>query len=123
MPRRYESPIDRLLANSIIEDGCDCWIWVGARTNAGYGKLSFRFKRGPRKGTVKTVLAHRYAYQVFMEVRIAPKTVVRHTCDMKLCINPAHLIRGSVMDNNRDTVKRGRHGNQYRSPVRDAEVY
>jgi hypothetical protein len=32
-----------------------------------------------------------------------------HTCDVRACINPDHLYEGTVTDNNRDTVRRGRH--------------
>lgn len=35
--------------------------------------------------------------------------VVRHTCDNSRCINPDHLILGTVADNNRDRSIRGRH--------------
>lgn len=38
-----------------------------------------------------------------------PKSVVcRHTCDNPWCINPDHIIPGSVADNNRDRSERGR---------------
>lgn len=32
-------------------------------------------------------------------------TVVRHTCDNKRCINPAHLVAGSISDNVRDAMR------------------
>lgn len=35
--------------------------------------------------------------------------VCRHTCDRRNCINPAHIISGTIGDNNRDTWERGRH--------------
>ena len=35
--------------------------------------------------------------------------VSRHTCDRRNCINPAHIISGTIGDNNRDTWERGRH--------------
>ncbi len=35
--------------------------------------------------------------------------VSRHTCDHRNCINPSHIISGTVGDNNRDTWARGRH--------------
>lgn len=38
--------------------------------------------------------------------------VVRHTCDNIRCINPAHLIIGTLGDNNRDRAERGRSRNQ-----------
>ncbi|ACP44084.1 hypothetical protein VPP93_gp13 [Vibrio phage VP93] len=34
--------------------------------------------------------------------------VVRHTCDNPRCINPDHLIGGTIADNNRDRAERGR---------------
>jgi hypothetical protein len=33
--------------------------------------------------------------------------VVRHRCDIRACVNPAHLLLGTVKDNNVDTVARG----------------
>ena len=35
--------------------------------------------------------------------------VSRHTCDVRNCINPAHILSGTIGDNNRDTWARGRH--------------
>lgn len=34
--------------------------------------------------------------------------VVRHACDNPRCINPEHLIPGTLADNNRDRAERGR---------------
>ena len=34
--------------------------------------------------------------------------VIRHTCDNPRCINPEHLIIGTMADNNRDRALRGR---------------
>jgi hypothetical protein len=36
------------------------------------------------------------------------KLVMRHTCDQRLCINPAHLLIGTRMDNIQDMIQRGR---------------
>src|ERR1044071_8669327 len=35
--------------------------------------------------------------------------LVRHTCDNRLCINPDHLLLGTVADNVKDMIERGRH--------------
>ena len=34
--------------------------------------------------------------------------LVRHTCDTRSCINPAHLITGTSQDNTNDMITRGR---------------
>jgi len=116
MPFKYESMQHRIIANSVPMPGplaTECWIWLGAR-NGAYGKLMTRFKRGPRKGQVKTCFAHRESFKAFKNKRLVPKSPVRHTCDTPMCVNPDHLIGNSTYKaNNRDTVKRGRHANMY----------
>ena len=37
--------------------------------------------------------------------------VVRHTCDNPRCVNPEHLIPGTIADNNHDRAERGRNAN------------
>lgn len=37
--------------------------------------------------------------------------VVRHSCDNRKCINPEHLIAGTVSDNIQDMIERKRHAN------------
>lgn len=37
---------------------------------------------------------------------IAPGEIVRHTCDVRRCVNPEHLIVGTVGENNVDTAQR-----------------
>lgn len=44
--------------------------------------------------------------------------VVRHTCDNPRCIEPTHLIIGTVADNNKDRAKRKRSAKQVPSRQR-----
>ncbi|MGV0949378.1 MAG: HNH endonuclease signature motif containing protein [Azonexus sp.] len=69
-------------------------------TSAGYGQ---------RKIKGKHHLAHRLAYEE-AHGPIPTGMVVRHTCDVKACVNPEHLIIGSYSDNALDAVERGLHG-------------
>lgn len=113
MPR-YANMQERIQANTVMEWNQTlqsyCWIWIGARNSRGYGKMSIRIKRGPRKGKVKSCLAHRESYKAFKaKKRLTEKSVVRHRCDIQLCCAPDHLLHGEQVDNVADCVKRGRH--------------
>ncbi len=79
----------------------DCWLWTGCPTNAGYGL----FQLGG-KGT-RNVLAHRFACED-AGTPIPEGYCVMHTCDVRLCCNPAHLRPGTQSENNRDMYTKGR---------------
>lgn len=70
----------------------------------GYGS-TVRYLNGERK----YLRLHRC---VFFDNNGYWPEVVRHTCDNPRCINPAHLVAGSVLDNNRDRDERGRTARQ-----------
>jgi HNH endonuclease len=77
-----------------------CWEYFGLQSTNGYG----RFKIGK-----KNIRAHRYSYELH-KGPIPDGLVVRHTCDNKLCVNPAHLLVGTQADNMQDMVTRKRGG-------------
>lgn len=75
-------------------------------------------KHGYAQRSIKGVraLAHRWAYCIANGVEldsIAGK-VVRHKCDNPRCVNPEHLVIGTVQDNVADRVERGRNGLRYK---------
>lgn len=75
-----------------------CWLWTGATNGKGYG----RFGVGG-----KNKFAHRVAYEMSRGA-IPLGMIVMHRCDTPACVNPNHLICGTVAENNSDMVAKGR---------------
>lgn len=74
-----------------------CKLWTGPWNKVnGYGYTH-------HEGAKTSV--HRLAF--FLANGYWPK-ICRHTCDVKLCWNPDHLIDGTQADNIRDAMERGR---------------
>lgn len=76
-----------------------CWLWKGNINSKGYASMHV-------KGLGK-VECHRIAYLVWVG-EIESGLQVRHTCDNPPCINPEHLVLGTIADNMRDKVERNR---------------
>jgi hypothetical protein len=81
-----------------------CWPWTASRKRRGYGHVGWI---NPETGQKQMMVAHRVAYHL---THGAPPLghVVMHTCDNPPCCNPAHLITGTVAENNADRSQKGR---------------
>ena len=90
-------------------DSNQCWIWQMSVNIAGYGE--FRAGR-------KTYLAHRYSFILHNGKWSEQKPYVMHMCDVRPCVNPAHLKAGSHKDNMADMWSKGRAGLQKRLRVK-----
>src|ERR1044071_2384549 len=67
----------RLWARTEPIPECGCWVWMGAVSRNGYGKLSY--------GRV-----HRIAYAL-IKGPIPPGLTLDHKCRVRSCWNPDHL--------------------------------
>lgn len=77
-----------------------CWFWRGATRKADrYGISAIRGQ---------SQLAHRTAW-LLMRGPIPASLVVRHSCDNRRCVNPNHLLLGTVLDNVTDAWERNRY--------------
>lgn len=88
---RFWAKVDR-------SEPAGCWPWLGAPNDSGYGRLRI---------AGQLVRAHRLSYEL-AHGPIPDDLVVRHTCDNPSCVNPQHLIIGTVADNAADMVSRDR---------------
>jgi len=88
---------------SLTESGC--WVWIGSLTNGGYGRI--------REGSTgsKTILAHRASWQLH-NGEIPKDLLVLHKCDVRCCVNPAHLFIGTYSDNAKDRENKNRGADQ-----------
>ena len=76
------TPLERFNSKYRVTDA-GCWLWTATLNNVGYGHFGFG-------GGGKLVLAHRWAYLTFIGP-IPEGLELDHTCNVRHCVNPAHL--------------------------------
>lgn len=94
MKRNFGDPNKRFQRKIFKTD--TCWWWRGKPNEAGYGRFCIDYNID---------YAHRWAW--YFNTGEWPKLLVCHTCDNKLCVNPAHLFLGTDEDNNFDKWLKG----------------
>jgi hypothetical protein len=92
------SAIDRFMAK-VDKQADGCWIWTACGHKTGYGRFGLT--------STNVEYSHRAAWRL-MRGPIPARTLVCHTCDVRLCVNPDHLFLGSHHDNMRDASNKGR---------------
>lgn len=87
MPLLAKRAEDRFFA--MVQKTESCWIYTGAKQQGGYGTFGI----GTRKANKKSVLAHRFSYELAIGP-LPPKSSgmqLDHICRNRVCVNPSHL--------------------------------
>ena len=77
----------------------ECWPWLGCVSGSGYG--NFRESSGRYVGTHCKAFALTHG-------KLRNGFEVCHSCDNKVCCNPAHLFGGTRKDNMLDMLRKKR---------------
>jgi len=85
-----------------------CWLWRGTFFTDGYGAFAIHGRN---------TRAHRFSYELHYG-RLLPGFSVLHRCDVKPCVNPAHLFPGTQDDNMKDAMRKGRKPSGDQHPAR-----
>ena len=89
LPARLEAKIVRIPVSG-------CWIWIGSASRYGHTHVYG-----------KPALAHRAIFEMAGNV-IPDGMELMHSCDIGVCVNPAHLSVGTHQQNMTDMVNKGR---------------
>ena len=102
-PSQYDqSWIARVKARCVIAES-GCWVWQGTQYHNGYGSTTYRSN---------AVIVHRKMLEIAKGMTLGRWEYACHYCDVRLCCNPDHLWKGTPLDNQVDSVKKGRNGEQ-----------
>lgn len=87
------------LLSYVTREESGCWTVQVGMTSGGYARMYV-------DGEID--LAHRWSYRIH-HGDIPEGMLVRHTCDVRNCVCPEHLIVGTQSQNILDAVERGRY--------------
>lgn len=89
---------EEILENYIPVTETGCWLWLGNVLKTGYGHVWYENK---------TRRVHKVVYEL-TKGEVPNGLYVCHKCDIRSCVNPAHLYAGTPQNNMDDRSARGR---------------
>lgn len=95
---KHGTLLERFNENYSICKDTGCWDWTGCFAVSGYGRMMFNYQN---------YRAHRLSY-ILHNGEIPDEMIICHKCDNKKCVNPEHLFIGTILDNVKDRVQKGR---------------
>lgn len=93
-----------------------CWLWKPPPAVNGYGQMN-------AAGQIRS--AHHMMWELWNGRPVPKGFQLRHTCDVRRCCNPNHLLVGTAKENIQDMIERGNfhHGENHCHAIRtNAEV-
>lgn len=105
---KYAEPIDRLIANSILE-ACGCWRWTGHYHQASHDLRPYLTVR--IDGEPRGIPVTRYIVQFVHGIRWtkSKRKVGAHECHNAWCVHSNHVIYSTQKENVAQNIARGVH--------------
>jgi hypothetical protein len=95
----------RTHAGKKVVHGKPCQLWTGGCDSSGYPQI----RTGSRlDGTQSTIHVSRVLWNLLPDREPLGDLLVLHHCDVRRCLEPAHLFVGSHAENMTDMAKKGR---------------
>lgn len=116
---RRRKPLKERFEEKFERRGSDeCWFWT-AKPKNGYGCIG-----STEGGRWRFRYAHVVSWALANNEGLdsCDGLVIRHSCHIRLCVNPSHLSRGTQKQNIQDSIDQGTHISVLNRKLTDAQI-